>query len=355
MTSTQQMTQAVIVAPRQIEYQHNEIPALRPDQVRVRVRACALCTWEQRVYSGIDTYAYPFVGGHEFAGYVEEIGSEVGVPGLKVGDLVAVAALKRCGQCASCRRGLDNLCDNNQSGRVPGRPWGPGGLGEYVVVPGYQVYKLGPDVTSYEAALVEPVACVLRSIKKAHLIPGDQVVIVGAGIMGLLHLLFAKRQGTRVIVSELDEGRAKKALELGADEVINPAQGNYVEYVRELTNGRGADHTFMAIGVAKAIEDAVKATAKGGMVQVYASVYPKPAMITIDADLFHNREIVLTGTVSQDHEDFLHSAEVISNRTIDLRPLISRVYPLAQLADAFATALNKEAYRVLVDVTDGKH
>jgi threonine dehydrogenase-like Zn-dependent dehydrogenase len=353
MIETKTMTQAVIIGPRQIEYQHNEIPHLRPDRVRVRVRACALCTWEQRVFAGIDSYAFPFVGGHEFAGIVEEIGSEVQVPGLQAGDLVAVSALKRCGQCPSCRRGLDNLCDNNASGRQPGKPWGPGGLGEYVVVPGYQIYKLGPDVTPYEAALVEPVACVLRSIKKAHLTPGDQVVIVGAGIMGMLHLLFARRQGAHVIVSELDEGRGKKALELGADEIINPTQVDFVERVRELTDGRGADHTFMAIGVARAIEDAVKATAKGGMVQVYASVYPKPAMITIDADLFHNREIVLTGTVSQDHEDFLRSAQIISDRTVDLRPLISRVFPLAQLSEAFDTAINKEAYRVLIDVTDG--
>jgi L-iditol 2-dehydrogenase len=351
MIETKTMTQAVIVGPRQIEYQRNEVPVVHPDQVLVRVRACALCTWEQRVYAGIDSYAFPFVGGHEYAGTVEEIGSAVELPGLKVGDLVSVSALKRCGQCPSCRRGLDNLCDNNSTGREPGKPWGPGGLGEYVVMRGYQIYKMNPDVTPYEAALVEPVSCVLRSIKKAHLIPGDQVVIVGAGIMGLLHLLFAKRQGAHVIVSEPDEVRSKKALELGADEIINPAQVNYVDRVKELTDGRGADHTFMAIGIARAIEDAVRATAKGGGVQVYASVYPKPAMITIDADLFHNREITLTGTVSSDRQDYLRSAEVISNRTIDLRPLISRVFPLAQLADAFATAINKEAYRVLIDIT----
>ncbi len=351
MTHTHTMTQAVMVAPRQIEYQHNAIPALRPDYVRVRVRACALCTWEQRVFSGLDSYAFPFVGGHEFAGYVEEIGPEVSVPGLNVGDLVAVAALKRCGQCASCRRGLDNLCDNNRSGRVPGKPWGPGGLGEYVVVPGYQIYKLGPDVTFYEAALVEPVACVTRSLKKAKIKPGDQVVIVGAGIMGLLHLLFLKQMGARVIVSEIEEARCKKALELGADEVINPTQINYVEKVLELTDGRGADHTFMAIGVPRAIEDAVKASAKGGLVMVYASVYPKPGLITIDADLFHHREIILTGTVSQDHDDFLRSSQIISRRTIDLRPLISRVYPLTQLSEAMEAAMSKDTYRVLIDVT----
>lgn len=353
MIETDTMTQAVMVAPRQIEYQHNSIPALRPEYVRVRVRACALCTWEQRVFSGLDSYAFPFVGGHEFAGHVEEIGTEVGVPGLQVGDLVAVSALKRCGQCPSCRRGFDNLCDNNRSGRVPGRPWGPGGLGEYVVVPGYQIYKLGPDVSFYEAALVEPVACVTRSLKKAHVRPGNQVVIVGAGIMGLLHLLFLKQMGARVIVSEIEETRGKKALELGADEVINPAQVNYVEKVMELTAGRGADQTFMAIGVARAIEDALKAAAKGGLVMVYASVYPKPGVITIDADLFHHREIILTGSVSQDHDDFQRSAEIISSRTVDLRPLISRVYPLAQLSEAMEAAMSKETYRVLIDVTDG--
>lgn len=343
--------QAVITAPYQVEYRPQAVPQLRPDRALVRVRACALCTWEQRVFSGIDTKQYPFVGGHEFSGYVEAIGSEVQVPGLAAGDLVAVAALPRCGQCDSCRRGLDNVCDNAYTPRAPGEVGGPGGLGAYVLVPGYQIYRMGPGVTPYEAALTEPVACVTRSIKKARIIPGDNVVIVGAGIMGLLHLILAKKAGARVIVSEIDDGRRAKALGMGADAVINPAAESYIERVMQLTDGRGANQSFMAIGVVKAIEDACAAAAKGGYVAVYASVYPKPAILSLNADLFHHRELILSGTVSQDHDDFRRAAEMISNKTIDLTPVISAVYPLTELPAAMESAMGKETYRVLIDVT----
>src|SRR6267142_791609 len=345
--ATAVMTRAVITGPKQIRMEQVAIPTPGPAQILVRMRAAALCTWEQRTFAGIDTFSYPLVGGHENSGIVEAIGSDVELA-IKVGDQVALAGLKRCGQCFSCRRGIDNLCDNARSKRVPDVPWGPGGFGDYVLAEGYQVFKVGPVATPLEAALTEPTSCVLHDMKRHPVRNGDVVVIVGAGIMGLLHLVIARQTPSFIIVSEPEPARREKALELGADALIDPSKEDYGARVKELSGGRGANVTYMSIGIPSAIEGAVNAAAKRGVVSVYASVHPKTATITLDPNIFHHREVTLSGSLAQNPDDFLAAAELIGTRKIDLRPLISRTYPLSRLADAFDEALRKDVYRVLV-------
>lgn len=345
--ATGTMTRAVITGPGQLEMERVPIPDVGPGQVLIRTTAAALCTWEQRTYAGIDTWSYPLIGGHENAGIVVALGKGIEA-GLEVGDQVAVSGLKRCRQCHSCRTGVDNLCDNGRSQRIPGRPWGPGGFGDYLVAEAYQVYKVGPVATELEAALTEPLSCVLHDMKRHPVRNGDVVVIVGAGIMGLLHLVMAKRTPSLVIVSEPEAPRARKALELGADAIIDPASEDFVSRVTELSGKRGANVTYMSIGIPAAIEAAVSAAAKRGVVSVYASVHPKTSTITVNPNVFHDREVTLSGSIAQQPDDFLAAAELVGKRTVDLRPLISATFPLSRLADAFASAARKDTYRVLV-------
>jgi threonine dehydrogenase-like Zn-dependent dehydrogenase len=338
---------AVITAPNTVVMENVPVPEVGRGQVLVRMRASALCTWEQRTFAGTDNYAYPFVGGHENSGVVAAIGAGVDLD-VKEGDQVAISGLKRCGQCRSCRRGIWNLCDKQRSARQPNVAWGPGGFGEYVLVDGYQLYPVGPVATPLEAALTEPTACVLHDIRKHPVRNGDVVVIVGAGIMGLLHLLVARRTPSFIIVSEPDAARREKAKELGANAFIDPSTEDYVARVKELSGGGGANVTYLAIGIPKAIENAVAGAAKRGVVSCYASVHPRGTTITVDPNIFHDREVVLSGAIAQDPEDFQGAADVIGRREIDLRPLISMVFPLSKLADAFAAASRKDTYRVLV-------
>ncbi len=293
------MTRAVITGPKQVVLESVPIPEPGPSQVLVRMRASALCTWEQRTFAGIETWSYPLVGGHEYSGVVEAIGSAVEVTDLKVGDQVSVSGLKRCGQCYSCRHGMDSLCDNARSHRVPGKPWGPGGFGEYVLAEGHMVYRVGPLATREEAALVEPLACVIHDMKRHPVRANDVVVIAGAGIMGLLHLVMAARTPCFVVVSEPERVRREKALELGADAVIDPSAEDYSARVNELSGGRGANVTYVAIGSTAAIEDAVAGAAKRGVVSVYASVHPSSSTVALPPNTFHHREVTLSGSYSQ--------------------------------------------------------
>jgi threonine dehydrogenase-like Zn-dependent dehydrogenase len=322
------------------------IPEPGPRQALVKVKACALCTWEQRMYAGEEP-VYPVAGGHEVSGELLKLGSQV-YSDARVGDRVMASPLTRCGYCESCRRGMDSNCDNaRKSFRDTDIP-GPAGLAEYILLDDYQIFKANNAVSFQEICLSEPLACVLRSTRKAQVRRADNVVVIGAGIMGMLHLNLCKRLGARVIVSELDARRAAKAREMGADEIIDAGSEDLAGRVKALTGGRGADALFCAVSVAGAVEEAVEAAAKGGRVMVYAGIYPRTARITVDPNLFHNKEITLTGTVSQNKEDVLEAVRLISGGIVDMKPLISLTFPFSRLHEALQASLRRDIYRVLV-------
>ena len=200
------MKQAVMTAPRMMEYRDIPIPALTSNTVLIKIEAVGLCTWEQKYFHGVPD-SYPFIGGHEICGTVVSVGEDVAQP-LQTGDLVAVASLTRCGECYFCRNGMDNLCENVGSEMKPGKYWGPGGFSEYFLARGYEVYRLKDGIDPAVGTLSEPLACVIHSIDRAAIEFMDTVLVLGAGVMGILHILMAKLQGARVIVSEVDEGGA---------------------------------------------------------------------------------------------------------------------------------------------------
>jgi len=345
---TQMYKRAVFVAPGRIRFEDVPIPEPGPRQALVRVRACALCTWEQRMYTG-EEHHYPMAGGHEISGELVKLGQYVHTD-AQIGDRVAVVPLARCFQCESCRRGLDNICDD---ARKPFRETdvpGPAGLGEYVLIHDYQFYRANDEALFEELCLTEPLGCVIHSVRKAQVERADNVVVVGAGVMGMLHLVLAKQSGARVIVSEPDVQRAAFAQKMGADAVIDLTGDPFADRVKALTGGRGADVIFCAVSVASAVEQAVEAVAKGGRVHVYASIHPRGTRISVDPNLFHSKEIVLTGTVSQTIGDNLQAVQMISRGLVDLEPFISLVLPLERLEEGLQAALRPDTYRVIVTV-----
>lgn len=349
MTLNQTMQRAIIVGPKEVEIE--EVPLLAPgsDEVLVKVHASALCTFEQRAYIGMDARFYPLLGGHELAGIVEAVGDAV--DNVSVGDKVAISALDRCGNCYSCRRGYgcENVWFKKAKKDRPQGPMGPAGLATHKMAKDYQVFKLASDTNLLYASLTEPLACVLRSIKKAQIQPGDVLVILGGGVMGMLHTMLAKGHGASVIVSEPDAARREQALRFGANHAVDPSEGDFTENIKALSGGRGADVIIVATGVMKALEASIGALAKGGRLLVYARMYPKGETIAVDPNLLHDNEIVLTGTISQSQEDFQQAAEMISRGAIDLEPVISETYPFEQIKAAFEASIDLRTYRVVVN------
>jgi threonine dehydrogenase-like Zn-dependent dehydrogenase len=337
---------AVFVEPKEIRFDELPIPEPGPRQALVKVKACALCTWEQRSFTGEEAF-YPLSSGHEVSGELVELGSKV-FTDAQIGDRVVASALIRCGYCDPCRRGMDNICDNNRKSFRESDVVGPAGLAEYILLEDYQLYRASPDVSFEELCLSEPLACVIRSVRKSGVQRGDRVVVVGAGIMGILHVMLLKQAGATVFVSEPNGDRGAFALEMGAGAIIDPENDSFVEQVKALTGGRGADVIFCAVSVGAVVEQAVEAVAKGGRVHVYASIHPRGTRISIDPNLFHSNEIILTGTMSQDRDDMRQAVQMVSSGAIDLKPLISLTLPLARLEEGLQAAMRPDTYRVIV-------
>ena len=341
------MKTAVITGPGQIDICEAELPPLGERQVLVKTKACAVCTWEQRFFKGSSPSDYPFRGGHEVSGEVVEVG-RLAKTDVKPGDGAALAIMTRCGSCENCRRGMDNFCENDDGGNLPGQPWGPGGLSEYMIVEDYQVNKAVPPYDYPALALSEPVACVIRSIDSPPLSKGDIVVVQGVGVMGLLHVMLLKQRGAQVVVSEPDEKRRAKALDYGAVTVFNPFEENGLERVKSLTGGRGARAVFFTAGGVPAVEAGLPLLAKGGWMCLYGSIHPK-GMLSIDPNLVHYNEWVITGSFSHTKASFRQAAALLSQGQIDTRPFISEKVKFLDVGYAFKQAISPDTYRVVVE------
>jgi len=338
------MRAGVLLAPGALELREFTLPRPGSGQVLVRIRATALCTWEQRTYQGIQDVKTPFVGGHETSGVVAAAGE--GVALLDVGDHVTLGPIA-CDECYYCRRGFASRCENYLGRFSLDGAWGPWGLAEYKLVPARAAFRIPSDLSFEEASLAEPISCVVHSVRALQPELGDDVVVIGAGPMGVLNLLVLKRRGARVLVCELDAERREKARSLGADMVFDPVDGDFPSQVRAHTNGRGADAVVAAVGSARVDELAFEMVGKTGKVVLFASAHPSPPL-HVDHNLIHKNEVDVLGVESKSIQDFAIAVRLLSNRLIDVRPLIDRRVPLADLQTAFELAIRPDTYRVVV-------
>ena len=323
-------------------------PTPKPNQVLINLHACALCTFEQRVFSQVTKKALPYVGGHECAGIIEEIGEDVIADEFPIGQKVAVRVLNHCGTCYYCRHGQENLCKNayKKSAAAAGQLL-PNGLGEYLCVDANQVYKLDNNLPYEQAVFVEPFACVINSIERGQIHLGDDVVVIGGGVMGILHVIAAKMSGARVILSEPDKARGEMAKKYGCDFVIDPTQVDPVEEVKKITGGEGANVVFNTTPIASVASQAIQMTAQMGRCVMYSSMHPDTP-IEVSPNYIHNTEIVITGSKSPSVEAFDTSARILSKMIVDLRPLLTESYSMEEADTAFERAMSSETYRVMI-------
>lgn len=341
-----QMRIGVMTGVGEIEMREVAMPRPGANEVLVRIRATAICTWEQRSYSGQQSNKFPFLGGHEMAGEVVEIGAGVS-DNFAAGDHVVIGS-SACGQCHWCRTGRDRACKQHYAGAPRyGDVWGPGGFAEYKTHPASGIYKIDPGVSWEEACLAEPFSCALHAVRLLGVGVADDAVVIGAGVMGLMNVIALKKHGARVIVSEIDPERLAKARELGADVLIDATKEDPVARVKELTDGRGADHVITAFGSGKANEQAMAMIADRGKLVLFASAHPMTPL-EIDPNLMHNRETGVIGSLSSEQADFEVAARLIGLRGVDLRPLIQTSFPLTELRAALDASIEPGTYRMIV-------
>ncbi|MCL4505538.1 MAG: alcohol dehydrogenase catalytic domain-containing protein [Chloroflexi bacterium] len=348
------MKTTVFTGPRQVDIRDVAVPQTQPSQVLVKTHAVGLCTLEQRFYQGATPDSYPFLGGHEVAGEVVAVGTSARTT-ARVGDIVSLALLTRCGTCYYCRRGMDNLCVHNNESKVPGQLPGPAGLSEYVVAEDYQVYptSLPPAHDEEwacrvcELALAEPLACVVRSVQVPPLRFGDLALVQGAGIMGLLHIQLLKQHGVRIVMAEPDAQRRQLALQAGADWAVDPLHTDLAAFLRERSDGYGVNAAFFTAGGASAIQQALEGMAKGAWLCLYGSVHPK-GPIQIDPNLIHYNEWVVTGSFSHTSASFQQAVALIASRKVDLQPYVSERVAFPDVQRGLERAISPDTYRVVM-------
>ena len=337
------MKAAVLTGPRVIETQEVETPDIKPNEVLVRLRNCGICTLEQRLYRGDMKIFYPIIPGHEVSGEVAEVGEDV-LAELEPGMPVAVDLVMRCGECYYCRTGQSNMCQNRfkEGLRILG------GFGEFIVVRGSQVYPVPPEVSFQEAAFTEPVACCIRSLDRIRLELAEDLLIIGAGPMGLIHLQVAMAMGARVFVSDPDNARREMALELGASAAFDPSEDGLEQGVDGLTGGRGADAVVVTSPALAALENAFESLSKTGRINIYTSYGEKPRF-PVDANTLHRNEYLITGSEGRTALDFQKAIRLISFGLVNVKSLISEMVPLDDVERGIQHAMSNETYRVLID------
>jgi len=309
-----------------------EVPEVKAGEVLVKVKAATTCGTDLKIFKRgyvEKVIRLPTVFGHEWAGEVVEVGEELEWP--KKGMRVRAGNSAACLHCRMCQKGKYNLCEN--------MIWLWGAYAEYIKVPARMVLvnmQEVPERISYEeAAITEPLACVLHGVEEAGVKLGDVVTIVGAGPIGLLHLLTAKKIGAaRIISIDLVEERLNFAKKLGADETINAGEENVVERVQQLTNGYGADVVIEAIGLSVTWEQALKLVRKGGSVLEFGGC-PPGTEIKMDTELLHYGEVTVRGAFHATPLHFKKALNLIASRTIDVRPLVTRKMTLDKIKEAF--------------------
>lgn len=337
---------AVNSGVNEISIEEKTIKEPKGSQVLVKIHSCAICTLEQRMYTGV-MKRYPFAGGHEAAGTVVAVGEKV--KSLKIGDKVSTRMLTSCGECYYCRSGHENKCVTAFIANIHDGIGGPGGFAEYMIIEAKALYKMADDLDLKHAALTEPLACCVHSVNNAEIELGNDVVVIGNGIMGAFHIQLSKLKGARVIVCEVDDERLELAKKIGADIVINSSKVNAVEKVKELTDGRGADVVFCTAAITSLASESINMTGNKGRVVMYSS-FPNGKPIELDANRVHSSEMNITGAVNSNKSDFLAAAKLLSYKMIDPSPLISEVVPFEKIDYAFKRAIDPKTYRVLVEM-----
>jgi len=312
------------------------------DEVLIRIHACGICPSDLRAYTGVrQSYrSFPYIPGHEWAGEIVAAGD--GVEGFAIGDRVVPSWRVVCGKCYYCNRGLHNFCENLRYGQVRG------GFAEYGVAPAESLYRIPEGVSYQEASFSEPLACCINGSLASRIAFGDDVAIVGAGPIGLLHLQLAKHQGARVLVSEFIPERLAVAQKLGADEVIYASQTDPVERVKELTEGRGVNTVIVAVGARQAIEQALQMTGICGTVNLFAGTYPRPVEMAFDPNLIHYKQLVLTGSHDFTPHHFRMALKLIQFGIVKVAPLITHRLPLHQTKEGFDMLPRREGLKIMI-------
>lgn len=326
------------------------VPQISDREILIKIHAAAICATDIRIKSsGHRTIpdGQTRILGHEMSGEIEFAGANI--KHLKAGDRVAVAPVAGCGYCRQCVSGNATLCRDN---KILGLSIN-GGFAQYMKVPeshinGGNVFKLPENMPYEQASIAEPLATVFTGMEACNVKASDVVLIVGAGPVGLMHVMMAKIFGAqKVIVSEISDMRRQKALSFGADFTINPLAENVSERVVELSYGRGADAVIVAAASPEAQVQSIDSIAIGGYINFFGTLPKEKENITINSNLLHYKNAKIFGTTGTTVLNYYRTMELIISGRLDIARFISAKFPLDKFREAFDYSKDPNCLKVL--------
>ncbi len=346
------MLAAVYHGANDLRVEDVPMPEIEKGEMLIKVNSASICGTDIRIFHGSHRMYPPGVvriPGHEVVGTIVKLGSEV--KDYTIGQRIFCAPNSGCGHCQQCITGNSNLCAHYEAIGVTM----DGGFAEYMRIPANFVGQgnlipIGEAVDSAVAALVEPFACVLRGQNALHIQPGEIVLIMGAGPIGMMHIKLAKSRGAGcIIVSEPIPDRASQAVQMGADHVIDPTTSQLKDLLYEVSGGHGADAVIVAAPSHAAQESALELAAISGRINYFGGLPKDNPMIQFNSNLVHYKELIVTATTACSTADCWQAMRIVDSGRVDLSDIISQRFPLSDVNAAFTAAEDRKSLKIVLE------
>ncbi|PIX26992.1 MAG: alcohol dehydrogenase [Chloroflexi bacterium CG_4_8_14_3_um_filter_45_15] len=339
------MRVAVYYNNHDVRLEEIPMPQIGPGELLMRVEASGICGSDLLEWYRLAKA--PLVLGHEVAGVIAAVGEEVSR--YKVGDRISVAHHVPCNICHYCLTGHHTVCETLRRTNFE-----PGGFAEYVRLPAINVdrgiFSLPDEISFEEATFIEPLACVLRGQRLAHIQPGYSVLVLGSGIAGLLHIKLARALGAvRIMATDVVDYRLEAASRFGAD-VVTHAREYTPAYLRQVNDGRLADTVVVCTEATSAITQALQSVEHGGTIVFFASVAPGITIPLPMNDLFFRNEITLTSSYGGSPADYATALELIRSGRVYVQDMITHRLGLAETGLGFQiVAQAQDSIKVIIE------
>jgi L-iditol 2-dehydrogenase len=345
------MKAAVFYGPGDMRVEEVATPKCPPGGALVKLAGSMICGSDIKIYnSGHPNIKPPHIIGHESCGTIVELKSAAG--NHKVGERVTVETSIPCGKCNNCHHGWFNICEN-----LLGISQNYNGVfAEYIAIPA-QAVDMGnllstpESLTDEEVCLSEPLACVINGQDLVNIRPGETVLIIGAGPIGLLHAELAKFNGARVILAEYAANRLLMAKEFGYPHYIDTSKENFIEETLRITGGRGSDVAIVTAPVREPMEKAAEALAFRGRLSLFGSLKKGDSIISLDSRTIHYKEITVVGASSSGTIHMKRALDILARGIIDSKRIVTHRIPLDRIVDGIKFGMEGKAIKVYLDTS----
>lgn len=348
------MKAVILKKPGEFSIEEILTPTIKDDEVLIRIHTSGICTNDVRDFKGECNYSYPRIGGHEYGGVIAKMGKDVNKDHFFIGQKVVNYIIDNCRECYFCKQNEENICERlpyTKTFQNPDGLSGYSGFAEYVAAKAENLFVYSDSTDFEDIAFTEPLACVVNSINRTNIRFGDDVLVIGGGTMGMLHVLAAMHKGARVFLSEPLAQRREKALNLGCAYAFDPMNEDIKVKFKKLTGKDGADVVFNTTAIPALAKDAINMTITGGITVMFSSMHPnKP--VEVNMGEIHSAQKTITGSVSPTRSAYHQSVLLLDKKIINPRPLLEKVFDYNDFSAAIKTAMQSDTYKVMLKFGD---